>query len=95
MPFHLAAFGKDVPMPSGTPDPRRELGFYFSLSQVGLEMVVPVGVGIALDHYLHWRPWGTIAGAALGLVVGLVHLVVILNRHDQDGTGPSERREAP
>ena len=82
-------------MPSGPSDSRREMGFYFALSQVGLEMVVPVGVGIAVDRFLHWTPWGTVVGAGLGLVVGLVHLVVILNRHDQDGTRPSERREAP
>ncbi len=82
-------------MPSGPSDSRREMGFYFALSQVGLEMVVPIGVGIALDRYLGWAPWGTVAGAVLGLVVGLVHLVVILNRHDQERTGPSERRDAP
>jgi F0F1-type ATP synthase assembly protein I len=71
------------------------MAFYWSMSQVGLEMVVPVGVGIALDRYLHWAPWGVIVGAVLGLVVGLVHLVTILNRHERDGTGPSERRDAP
>jgi F0F1-type ATP synthase assembly protein I len=71
------------------------MGFYWALSQVGLEMVVPVGVGIALDRYFHWTPWGTVVGAVLGLVVGFVHLVVMLNRHEQDGAGPSERRDAP
>ena len=82
-------------MPSGPSDSRHEMGFYFSLSQVGLEMVVPVGVGIALDRYLQWSPWGVIGGAVAGLLVGFVHLVVVLNRHDQGGAGPSERRDAP
>jgi F0F1-type ATP synthase assembly protein I len=71
------------------------MGLYFALSQVGLEMVVPVGIGIALDRFLPTRPWGTVVGAVLGLVVGLVHLVVILNRHEQNRTGSSEKREAP
>ena len=31
---------------------RRELGFYFSLAQVGLEMVVPVVLGIFIDIYI-------------------------------------------
>jgi F0F1-type ATP synthase assembly protein I len=71
------------------------MGFYWSLSQVGLEMVVPVGVGIGLDRWLHCMPWGTVGGAVLGLVVGFVHLVALLNRYDRDGTGPSKKRDAP
>ena len=82
-------------MPSGPSDSRREMGLYFALSQVGLEMVVPVGIGVALDRYLHWHPWGTVVGAVLGLVGGLIHLVAILNRHEKNRTEPPERRDAP
>jgi F0F1-type ATP synthase assembly protein I len=67
----------------------RELGFYFALAQVGLEMVVPIGLGAVLDHYLHWTPWGVVTGAVLGLISGLVHLVALINR--QDKSGPSKR----
>ena len=67
-------------MQPGGRDPR-ELGFYFALSQVGMEMVVPVGAGAALDHYLGWAPWGTIVGALLGLGVGMAHLILLLNNH--------------
>jgi F0F1-type ATP synthase assembly protein I len=81
-------------VPLGLPDPK-ELGFYFSLSQVGLEMVVPVGVGLFLDHYFEWKtPWGAIAGAVLGLVVGFVHLVALVNQHDKEGPG-KPRQDSP
>jgi F0F1-type ATP synthase assembly protein I len=69
-------------MPPDLPSPK-ELGFYFELAQVGLEMVVPVALGAALDHYLHWSPWGVVGGAVLGLVGGLAHLVAILNRQER------------
>jgi F0F1-type ATP synthase assembly protein I len=70
-------------VPSGPPDSRKDLGFYLALAQVGLEMVVPVVAGIALDYYLHCRPWVTVCGAVLGLVIGIVHLVVIQQRFEQ------------
>ena len=80
-------------MSESLPDPK-ELGFYFTLAQVGLEMVAPLGVGLALDHYLSWAPWGAVVGAVLGLVVGLTHLVTLVNR--QQNNGPSKpRRDVP
>ncbi len=65
----------------------RELAFYFSLAQVGLEMVVPIGIGVALDSYLNWAPWAVVTGAVLGLLVGLTHLVALVNQ--QNRSGPS------
>ncbi len=58
------------------PNPR-EMGRFVTIGQVGLEMVVPVGIGLALDHYLNWTPWGVIVGAILGLAVGVAHLVAL------------------
>jgi F0F1-type ATP synthase assembly protein I len=55
-------------------------------------MVVPVGVGWALDAWLDWRPWGIIVGAVLGLVVGLSHLVVLTNRANKK---PPSGKEPP
>lgn len=69
-------------MSSGPPNPS-EFGTYVELAQVGMEMVAPLGVGLALDFYFHWSPWGTVTGAVLGLVAGIGHLVSILNRQDQ------------
>jgi F0F1-type ATP synthase assembly protein I len=72
----------------------RELGHYFALAQVGMEMVVPVAIGLALDHYLGWTPWGVVGGAVLGLAVGLVHMVALLNRQEgETGRQPPEREE--
>ena len=66
-------------MPVSQPDPK-ELGYYFTLGQVGLEMVVPVGLGVLLDRWLGWMPWCTVIGAVLGLALGLIHLVQLTNR---------------
>jgi F0F1-type ATP synthase assembly protein I len=74
-------------MSKGLPDPR-ELGFYFVLGQVGLEMVVPILVGALIDYYLGWTPWVTLVGVVLGFIAGLGHLFAIVNR--RDGTGPSQ-----
>ncbi len=80
-------------MPFG-PHDSKELGFYIALSQVGLEMVTPIGLGWALDYFLGWRPWGIIGGAVFGLVGGMLHLVALLNRRENDKTAPP-RQDAP
>lgn len=69
-----------MPLVPGDP---RELGYYFALGQVGLEMVVPIGVGAVIDHYAGSGPWGSVIGAALGLVLGFVHLITLLNRRNE------------
>jgi F0F1-type ATP synthase assembly protein I len=69
----------------------REVGYYFALAQTGLEIVAPIGIGLALDHYLGWSPWGVIGGTILGFVGGLVHLIVMVNRHDAE-TSKSRKR---
>jgi len=66
------------------PDPR-QLGRYLALSQVGLEMVAPIGLGIWLDSVLNWTPWLTVAGVVLGLTMGFYHLVVLTSqKNDTD-----------
>jgi F0F1-type ATP synthase assembly protein I len=73
-----------------TPDDPKELGRYLALANVGLEMVVPIGVGAALDHYLDWAPWGAAGGAVFGLVLGLTH-VILMSRNEE----ARERRDRP
>jgi F0F1-type ATP synthase assembly protein I len=75
-------------------DPK-EVGYYFTLSQVGLEMVAPLGLGLILDHYLPGlAPWGLIGGAVLGFVGGLAHLVILANRQNAPGP-PKPPEDAP
>jgi F0F1-type ATP synthase assembly protein I len=75
-------------MPVGVPDPK-ELGRLYALGQVGLEMVAPIGLGVALDHYLGWTPWATVVGAVVGLVGGIAHLLVLVNRRNGPGSARS------
>ncbi len=63
--------------PSENPDPR-DLGFYYSLANVGMEMVIPTALGLVVDHYVGTMPWITIVLTVFGFVGGLVHLVVLL-----------------
>jgi F0F1-type ATP synthase assembly protein I len=66
-------------------DPK-QIGFYITLGQVGMEMVAPIVVGALADHYFHWAPWGTIAGAVLGFIGGMGHLLALLNRRNRRGS---------
>ncbi len=70
-------------MPEQRPSPR-ELGLYFALAQVGVEMVVPIAVGIWLNVGLEWAPWAALVGAALGLAGGLTHLVLLLKSAEKE-----------
>jgi F0F1-type ATP synthase assembly protein I len=69
-------------MPDYRPPDTRELGYYFSLAQVGLEMVVPLLFGLVIDYYVNTSPWFTIAGVVLGFVGGITHIVVLTSKHD-------------
>jgi F0F1-type ATP synthase assembly protein I len=68
----------------------RQMGKFVALAQVGLEMVAPLVLGLVADHYFNWSPWGTIVGAVAGLVFGLWHLIIILNRFDEPGANRSK-----
>lgn len=79
-----------VPDPGGNPS---EQSFYYALAQTGLEMVAPIGVGLLLDHYLGWSPWGVIGGAVFGFVGGLGHMISMLNRRNKQPPDESNRDE--
>lgn len=76
----------------GPPDPK-ELGRYFALSQVGMEMVAPIALGLALDYWLGWSPWGAVVGAVLGFVGGLTHLIILANRPKGKEVSDGKRKE--
>ena len=69
-------------MPKKSTEPR-EMGYLLAISQVGLEMVVPIGLGVGLDLWLGTMPWITVAGVLLGLFGGIAHLLVIVDRMDK------------
>jgi hypothetical protein len=58
-----------------------------ALSQVGFEMAAPIGLGVWADVSFHTLPWLTVAGAVLGFVGGLIHLVRLSGGQDKRG-GP-------
>jgi F0F1-type ATP synthase assembly protein I len=60
-----------------------ETGYLLALSQVGVEMVVPIGLGVGLDVWLGTLPWITVVGVLLGLFGGIAHLLVIVDRMDK------------
>lgn len=63
---------------------RREANLYLAISQVGLEMVAPIGVGLALDFWLGTIPWITVGGVFLGFFGGIAHLLKLVNRLDRN-----------
>jgi F0F1-type ATP synthase assembly protein I len=80
-------------MPPTLPDPK-EIGHYYALAQVGLEMVLPVVAGLLLDSRLGWQPWGVVVGAVLGLVAGLAHLIFLVDRWDKSRSA-KRRQDKP
>lgn len=81
------------------PDPKPEspgrsrLAYYAELSQIGIEMAAPIGLGAIIDYWVGWGPWGAVVGAVLGLVGGLFHLVKLSNRNvPENGSDDSDSR---
>jgi F0F1-type ATP synthase assembly protein I len=68
-------------------DPR-DLRRYMELSQIGLEMVAPIGLGLVLDYYTGWMPWATVTCCVLGFVGGMLHLVALTRKQDEGKRRP-------
>lgn len=66
---------------------------YAELSQIGMEMAAPIGLGVLLDRWMAWGPWGVIIGAILGLVGGMAHLVSILNARSSSESSTKRRKQ--
>jgi F0F1-type ATP synthase assembly protein I len=71
------------------------MGKYLAISQVGLEMVVPIVVGLAVDRYTGWEPVGVITGVIVGFVGGLTHLIFLANRAVDEPGATSTRDKQP
>lgn len=74
-------------MPTGRPDPS-EMGRYLVLGQAGIEMVVPIVIGVVVEYYFHCTPWGVVIGTVVGFAGGLTHLLVMLKKMDEKRPGP-------
>jgi ATP synthase protein I len=74
-------------MPPISPD-GKDLGRYVAMGQVGLEMVAPIGIGLAVDYYLGCAPWGVIVGTVVGFTGGLVHLIHLANQPEPKDSRP-------
>jgi F0F1-type ATP synthase assembly protein I len=79
----LVATAKGWPCMIFNPRDSQDLGHHLALAQVGTEMVAPIAVGWLLDYSFGWAPWGIVAGAVLGLIAGLGHLVSLRNRQNE------------
>lgn len=63
---------------------RKELARYVALSQVGLMLAAPPGLGALLDVWLGTLPWCVVVGAVVGLTTGLVQLIRLTDRADAE-----------
>lgn len=80
-------------MPLGMGDPR-DLKRYALLAQAGMEMVIPLVVGVFADRYLGTTPWLTLIGVVVGFVGGLAHMIVIVNKLNKESSSEPPR-ESP
>lgn len=76
---------------SPQPPKARTAAYLMALSQVGLEMVVPIALGVGLDRWLGTVPWLMVAGVFLGLFGGLIHTMAILRRMDRRDSSPPQK----
>jgi F0F1-type ATP synthase assembly protein I len=72
---------------------RKELARYVAISQVGLMMAVPVGVGVLVDRWLDCSPWGVVVGAVLGLTIGFIQLIRLVGRQEDGPPGKSDESD--
>jgi len=48
-----------------------------SITSIGLEFSLPVGIGFWIDRRWHTTPIGTMIGAVLGFVAGMMHIMAV------------------
>jgi hypothetical protein len=66
------------------PSNQKDFSRYMAMSQAGLEMVVPIILGVVVDWKFGTGPWGAVVGAVVGLVMGVTHLVYLSRPKDDD-----------
>ena len=66
------------------PSEARVWALYLSIGQIGLEMVVPIGLGLLVDRWLGTLPWFGVAGVFVGFIGGFLHLLNVLKKIDRN-----------
>ena len=65
------------------PRSSRSMAYVIALGQVGMEMVVPIALGVIADRWWGTTPWLMTVGVVAGLLGGLVHMIALLRRLDR------------
>lgn len=73
-------------MPAPNDKEFRMMAKVAQISQIGMEMAVPVGIGVGVDFWLKTMPWFTIVGAILGPTLGFIHLLSLIKPQKTDDT---------
>jgi F0F1-type ATP synthase assembly protein I len=48
-----------------------------SITSIGLELSLPVGIGFVIDRQWHTTPVATLIGAVLGFLAGMLHILAV------------------
>ena len=80
--------GADDPTPGTGPDAAGDRGLtpgataFLGLGlSIGLCLAITVGGGVLLDGWLHWSPFGLLAGLSLGVVMAVLMVVATVRKY--------------
>jgi F0F1-type ATP synthase assembly protein I len=62
------------------------------ITSISIEMVAPAGVGYWLDGKWRTGPWLLVAGAVLGFLLAMWHLLALAKRVGSGSSGPTRGR---
>jgi ATP synthase protein I len=65
------------------------------ITSIGLEFALPAFLGYALDRWWGTSPWMTLAGAVLGLVIGMLHVLRLAATLSQTSRKPYRPHRPP
>lgn len=60
-----------------------ELKYYYMLAATGVEMVIPLVLGLLLDRWWNCFPWLTITGAVIGPLGAVFHMLRLVRQFER------------